>query len=74
MDENRFFNIGTQGPGAAKAVLHYLRYDTKQGSTVAVFDETDFEDIISSHKLFVRKLSAEKSEKLVRMLDAARLG
>ena len=52
--------------------IHHLRYASQKGSTVAIFDESDFDQIQASGKLFVRKLCSNKSEKLCKMLHAAR--
>lgn len=52
------------------AVTHYLNYDAK----VQIFDESRCDDIINSKKMFVRKISGKKSEKLVSMLNEYRRG
>lgn len=50
--------------------LHYLHYT----SHIWTYDETDFDDIIKSGKMFVRKLISPKSDKLVEMLEQYKKG
>lgn len=49
-------------------LLHYLNYEP----VIEVFDETSFDAIVSSRKLFVRKVRSGVSDKLVDMLDERR--
>lgn len=45
--------------------LHYLNYTDH----IWTYDENDFNNIILSHKMFVRKLISNKSEKLIELLE-----
>lgn len=47
------------------APLHYLNY--KQ--TIFTYDESDYDTLVSSGKIFVRKLVSGKSERLMEMID-----
>ena len=58
--EGTHYNLNTS--------IHYLNYDYK----VKVFDENDYETLIGSGKCFARKLSSNKSEKLIEMLNQKR--
>lgn len=46
------------------ALLHYLNYSTH----IWIYDEKDYQTLINSGKMFVRKLVSDKSEKLIEML------
>lgn len=48
--------------------LHYLNYEP----VVEVFDESSYDKIINSNKLFVRKITSIKSAKLIEMIDKYR--
>ena len=48
--------------------LHYIEY----GKSIKIFDETDFNTLINSGKMFFRKASTEKSMKLLNMIDEFR--
>ncbi len=48
------------------APLHYVQYN-EMGSRV--LDETDYEKVISSGKLFIMKTDSEKSRKLIEMIN-----
>ena len=48
--------------------LHYLHYTDH----IWTYDEDDFDDIMSSGKMFVRKLVSPKSDKLIEMIEAAK--
>lgn len=48
--------------------LHYWNYT----SHIWIYDEKDFNKIILSNKVFVRKLVSPKSDKLVEMIDRFR--
>ena len=52
--------------------LHYMRYHPQRGTSVEYLDESAYEDLLASGKLFLRKVSAGKSDRLVAMLDAYR--
>ena len=60
-----------------RPVLHYVRYapinrDGRRISSIRTFDESDFESIRDSGKLFVRKVTTEDSGKLLDLLDQNR--
>lgn len=48
--------------------LHYLHYTDH----IWTYDESDFDDIMKSGKMFVRKLVSPKSDRLVEMIEAAK--
>jgi len=50
--------------------LHYLNYEP----VIEVYDEYSYDKIINSKKLFVRKVTSEKSTKLIEMIDKYRMG
>lgn len=47
---------------------HYIEYDTH----IHVYDENDFDKLIQSDKMFVRKLTSNKSLQLIAMIDRYR--
>ena len=51
-----------------KTAIHYLNY----GPVIEVFDENSFDSIVNSGKCFARKLCSNKSDTLIKMLDAYR--
>lgn len=53
---------------AAITYTHYVEYY----SYIHIYDETDYEKLISSGKMFVRKLTSEKSLKLIELIDKHR--
>lgn len=56
-------------PGlAALTPLHYIIYEP----VIKVMDETDYDTLISSGRMFTRKLTSGKSDKLVKLLDEHR--
>lgn len=63
-EKNRDFND--------RPVLHYVVWKPILGSTVEIFDESAFERIVSSEKLFIRKVRSGISDKLIEMLDEVR--
>ena len=46
-------------------LLHYIEYT----SSIAIYDENDYEKLMNSGKMFVRKLVSGKSEKLIEMIN-----
>lgn len=55
-----------------RPVIHYLNRKPTKGSSVEIFDETAYERIIASNKLFVRKVRSGISDQLIEMLDQRR--
>lgn len=55
-----------------RPVLHYLQYKYQKGSSVEIFDETSLDAILSSGKLFIRKVRSGTSDILMDMLDQSR--
>lgn len=47
---------------------HYIEYDTH----IHIYDENDYRKLIDSDKMFVRKLTSEKSLRLIQMIDEYR--
>ena len=47
-----------------KTALHYLNYEP----VIEVYDENSFDKIINSDKMFVRKVTSDKSEKLINLI------
>lgn len=52
--------------------IHYVRYHPQRGSSVEYLDESAYDDLLASGKLFLRKAAAGKSDRLIAMLDAYR--
>lgn len=52
--------------------LHYVRYHPQRGSSVEYLDESAYDDLLASGKLFLRKAAAGTSDRLITMLDAYR--
>ena len=48
--------------------LRYIDWDTRNGNCPANLDESDFDKVVSSNKLFARKIDLPLAEKLVRKL------
>jgi hypothetical protein len=48
--------------------LHYIEY----GKSIKIFDETDYNTLIKSGKMFFRKAATGKSDKLISMIDKYR--
>ena len=53
--------------------LHYVRYHPQRGTSVEYLDESAYDDLLASGKLFLRKVAAGKSDRLTAMLDAYRM-
>lgn len=60
------FHDFNQADCMAYAPLHYVRY-SEHGTKV--MDETDYENIIASRKIFFQKADSKISEKLIKKLD-----
>lgn len=65
-DRNRTYTFNE------KPAVHYLRYHPQPGSSVDYLDESDYEALLASQKLFLRKVCIGKSDKLIEMLDGHR--
>lgn len=66
MPEN--WNVGDPERFAAITYTHYVEYY----SHIHIYDENDFDKLINSGKMFVRKLTSEKSIKLIEKIDEHR--
>ncbi|MBR5232361.1 MAG: hypothetical protein IKW00_08990 [Clostridia bacterium] len=58
----------------AMACIHFLKYQPQKNTTVKILDESAYHEIISSQKLFVRKVQTGISDALLDRLDAFRNG
>ena len=59
-------------PFEGRADTHYLQHNPQKGTTVTIYDESIFNEAVSSGKLFIRKVREGKSEGLMDLLDAYR--
>jgi hypothetical protein len=63
------YTEGKSGLGCV-TMLHYIEYD----SCIHSYDENDYDKLMHSGKMFVRKLVSGKSERLIEMIDRYRNG
>jgi len=54
------------------ALLHFLEHNVQKDSSVTIYNENYYDEIINSGRLFVRKVRMGKSERLIEMLDKYR--
>ena len=67
VDQNRHYTFNEY------PALHYVRYHPQRGTSVEYLDESVYNDLLASGKMFLRKVTAGKSDRLIAMLDAYRM-